>query len=87
VLGILSVLLCGPIAAIPAVILGAKGRKAAAEGQANNQGMATAGLVIGWIVIGFAVVGLVLFTIAIVTAGGWHEYWSTVSSSSRSSRY
>jgi hypothetical protein len=49
VLGILSVLGCGLLTGIAAIITGSKSRKAAAEGQADNGGMGLAGLIMGWV--------------------------------------
>ena len=64
VLGIVSVLGCGLITGIPAIIIGHKSRKAQQEGQADNGGMGLVGIITGWvgiawttIVVGFLVVG------------------------------
>ena len=49
-LGIASfVLFFGFIAGVPAIIIGNQAKHAAARGEANNAGMATAGIVLGWI--------------------------------------
>ncbi|WP_205692901.1 DUF4190 domain-containing protein [Cellulomonas sp. IC4_254] len=62
-LGIAAFVCLGPFAGIPAIITGVLGRKAAQRGEANNGGLALAGLIIGsiacagWVVfflIGFA---------------------------------
>ncbi len=64
------VLSCSFITGIPAIILGNKARQAAAEGLANNRGMATAVVVLGWVSVGLAVISLVwLFAF-----GGWAWY-------------
>jgi hypothetical protein len=47
VLGIVSLVCFGPIAGIPAIITGVLGRKAAARGEANNGGLALAGIILG----------------------------------------
>jgi hypothetical protein len=56
IMGIISFFCLGPILGIPAIILGANGRKAANEGQATNGGMATAGMVLGIISTIFVVI-------------------------------
>jgi F0F1-type ATP synthase membrane subunit c/vacuolar-type H+-ATPase subunit K len=63
VLGILSIVLCGIIAGIAAIIVGNNAKKAVARGEANNGGMATAGVVLGWISVALTVIGLVVFAI------------------------
>ena len=59
VLGILSVLGCGILTGIAAIITGSKSRRAQQEGLADNGGMGLAGLIMGW-------VGSVLVTLAVV---------------------
>lgn len=49
----------GFLTGIPAIILGMKGRRAAAEGRANNGGTATAGLVVGWAVTVLSILGMI----------------------------
>jgi len=66
VLGLLGVLGCVFFTGIPAVIVGANARKAVAAGQANNDGMATAGIVLGWVATGLGVLVVALFLIALV---------------------
>ena len=74
VLGIVGIVLsCGFFAGIPAIITGHLARKAVAQGQANNGGMATAGIVLGWI----ATIGMVLLIIALVAlvaTGTWSDW-------------
>lgn len=48
VLGILSVLGCGILTGIAAIIVGHKSRRAQREGQADNGGMGLAGIITGW---------------------------------------
>ena len=67
VLGIVSIFMCGFFAAIPAIIVGNRAKRAVAEGQANNGGMATAGVVIGWIVVGLSALAVVVVIIVVVT--------------------
>ncbi|WP_265521074.1 DUF4190 domain-containing protein [Oerskovia flava] len=58
VLGIVSMLVCGLFTGIPAVILGHNAKRAVAEGQADNPGMATAGIVLGWVAIALSVLAV-----------------------------
>lgn len=63
VLGIVSLVSCGFLTGIPAIIVGNNARKAAATGEANNPGMATAGVVTGWIGTALSALGLVLYAV------------------------
>ena len=65
VLGIAGWLCLGFLAGIPAIVLGAKSRRAAAEGRATNGGMGTAGMVLGWAVTVLTVVGAILVIVLI----------------------
>jgi hypothetical protein len=69
VLGIASLVACGFIAGIPAIILGRQGQRAADEGQANNRSLSTAGMVLGWISVAFSIIGIIIFIIAVSVAG------------------
>lgn len=61
VLGICSfVLSCFFVTGIPAVIIGNNAKRAVERGEADNPGMATAGVVLGWIAIGLSAL-LLLF--------------------------
>ncbi|WP_454043742.1 DUF4190 domain-containing protein [Cellulosimicrobium sp. Marseille-Q8652] len=61
VLGIASfVLSCGFLTGIPAIVLGTQARRAVASGQADNGGLATAGIVLGWISVALSVVAIAL---------------------------
>jgi hypothetical protein len=74
VLGIAAfVLSCGLFTGIPAVIVGNSAKRAVAEGQANNDGMATAGIILGWVAIGLSVVGLVLLLAFLPAFLAWVE--------------
>ncbi|UZN01581.1 DUF4190 domain-containing protein [Cellulomonas sp. S1-8] len=66
VLGLLGVLGCVFFTGVPAVLIGGNARKAVAAGQANNEGMATAGIVLGWIATGLGVLFAVIFVLAAV---------------------
>lgn len=71
--GILSYVFCPLVLGIAAIITGTMGRRAADEGLANNRGMATAGLILGWVNVALAVIGIVFFFVAIAAglfAGG-----------------
>lgn len=67
VLGIVSIVMClGPLAGIPAIILGGKAKRAVAEGRANNESLGKIGVILGWIgtiavtlfwILWFAVIG------------------------------
>ncbi|QTE30787.1 DUF4190 domain-containing protein [Pengzhenrongella sicca] len=76
VLGIVSfVLSCGLFTGIPAIIVGTMAKRAVAEGQANNRGMAVAGVVLGWISTVLSV--LVIVGIIIIAAtGNWDSSYS-----------
>jgi len=63
VTGILSFVFCPLLLGIAAIITGTMSRKAADQGLANNRGMGTAGLILGWINVALVVVGIVLFFI------------------------
>ncbi|MCF3962321.1 DUF4190 domain-containing protein [Streptomyces fuscigenes] len=73
VLGIVSVVgfclygVVGIITGILAIVFGIKGRRKADNGEANNRGAATAGLIMGWIgaVIGLLVVAFIVVAIVI----------------------
>lgn len=62
VLGILSIICCGFIAGIPAIILGnqAKGEIDASGGAQGGRGMAQAGFILGIIGCVLSVIGLIL---------------------------
>lgn len=66
ILGILSIVACGLLAGIPALIVGGSARKeiAASGGAQTGDGMAKAGVILGWISVAFTVVA-VLFLILV----------------------
>jgi Domain of unknown function (DUF4190) len=64
VLGLLGVMGCVFFTGIPAVVVGNNARRAVAAGQANNDGMATAGIVLGWVATGLGV--LVVLVLALM---------------------
>jgi hypothetical protein len=74
VLGIAGIVLCGLFAGIPAIIVGNNAKRAAAQGEANNGGLGTAGVILGWISVGLSVLGIVIwvfiFGLAAANNGG-----------------
>lgn len=68
VLAIASFFTLGFLVAIPAVILGNMGRRAADEGQANNRSLSTAGIIVGWVNIALCALGIVIAVIVVIAA-------------------
>ncbi|MFD6447560.1 DUF4190 domain-containing protein [Promicromonospora sp. NPDC060204] len=64
--GILSWILCPLILGIVAIVTGNASRKAIREGLANNSGMATAGLVLGWINVALTAAGILVWVVFVV---------------------
>jgi hypothetical protein len=60
VLGILSIVCCGFIAGVPAIILGIQSKKAAAEGLATNGNLGNIGFILGIIGTAWTVVAAIL---------------------------
>jgi hypothetical protein len=73
VTGILSWILCPVVLGIAAIATGSASRKAVREGQANNPGMAMAGLILGWVNVGLVggiiVVWVLFLLVAFIGAG------------------
>ena len=65
VTGILSYVFCPLVLGIAAIVTGTMSRKAADQGLANNRGMGTAGLILGWINVALVVLGILFFVIAL----------------------
>ncbi|MBO3087045.1 DUF4190 domain-containing protein [Cellulomonas dongxiuzhuiae] len=65
VLGLLGIMGCLFLTGVPAVIVGNNARRAVAAGEADNDGMATAGIVLGWVATGLGV--LALLAVAFLT--------------------
>lgn len=77
VLGIISIVMCGFIAGIPAAILGKMEMNAIERGEASaaGKGLATAGFWIGAIVSGcscLATIGYVILMISVGTTGAYN---------------
>ncbi|WP_423464047.1 DUF4190 domain-containing protein [Promicromonospora sp. MS192] len=80
VTGILSYVMCPLLLGIAAIITGTMSRRAADEGLANNRGMGTAGLILGWINVALFVLVAAFFIVALAAgllAGGLGE-WNDV---------
>jgi len=70
ILGICSLLICGPICGPLAIVYGNKAKSEinSSNGRLGGAGLATAGIVLGWIGVAFAVIGILIVIAAI--AGG-----------------
>lgn len=65
ILGIFGVISCPVVLSIPAVIVGNQAKaKIAADPSLDGEGLARAGVVLGWVGIGLAAVGLVAAILA-----------------------
>ncbi|RPF21131.1 DUF4190 domain-containing protein [Myceligenerans xiligouense] len=75
VLGIISIVMCGFLAGIPAIIVGNKARQAVRNGEADNDGMGLAGIITGWIgtVISILVIAFYVIVIFIGVSGGFES--------------
>jgi hypothetical protein len=75
VLGILSLVSFSILAGIPAIILGNASRERirASSGQLTGEGLATAGVVMGWISVALAlVIVFIVFMMAFIIVPGLH---------------
>jgi Domain of unknown function (DUF4190) len=79
VLGLVAIFVCGLLAGIPAVIVGNRAKRAVAAGEANNPGMATAGIVLGWVSIILSIIGAII-VIGLIATGGILETTGTTTS-------
>jgi hypothetical protein len=71
VLGIVGIVVgCVFVTGIPAVILGNNAKRAVAAGEANNLGMAQAGIVLGWISIALGVVAVGFVVLYLIGMAG-----------------
>jgi hypothetical protein len=70
ILGICGLLICSLICSPLAIMYGKRARRsiAASGGRLGGDGMATAGIILGWIGIGFLILGLVVAVIFIIAA-------------------
>lgn len=78
VLGLVGMFVCGIFTAIPAIVVGANAKRAVAAGEANNEGMATAGIILGWIQVALTLLSLVWLFVF----GGFAVLMAIVNSSS-----
>ena len=64
---------CLPLS-IAAIVLGSKAKRAVSEGRANNGGMASAGIILGWvgIAVGIIVVAVIIWLAS--NAGGMEQF-------------
>jgi hypothetical protein len=70
VLGLASVvLLLGVFTGIPAIIIGNQGRRAVRAGEANNEGTALTGVVLGWLSLAI-LAAVIVFVVLRFLAGG-----------------
>lgn len=72
ILGIVSIVCCGILAGIPALILGniAKKEIAAAGGMQSGGGMAKAGVILGIISIALTIIYIILYVTGVMTFSG-----------------
>lgn len=72
ILGIVSLVCCGFLAGIPAIILGSSAKKkiTASGGTLGGEGMAKVGIILGWISIGLTIIGVLIWIIALATGNG-----------------
>lgn len=72
VLGLVALVAqCYFVAGIPAIIVGRQGQRAADEGLANNRGMSTAGVVLGWVAVGLSLLVVGIAVIALLVGAPW----------------
>jgi hypothetical protein len=89
VTGILSFVFCPLLLGIAAIVTGTMSRKAADQGLANNRGMGTAGLILGWINVALVVLGIAFFIFALAAgllSGGFGD-WGDMNDMERYSDY
>ncbi|HEY0189112.1 MAG TPA: DUF4190 domain-containing protein [Cellulomonas sp.] len=70
VLSILGMTCLGLFGSIPALIVGYNARAAVKRGEANNGGMVTASLVLGWVGLALTIISIVYF----FASGGWDAF-------------
>jgi hypothetical protein len=67
ILGICSLLICGPICGPLAIIYGNKAKReiAGSNGNLTGGGMATAGVIMGWIAVALTIIAVLIIIVAI----------------------
>lgn len=73
VLGLVGFFICSLLTSVPGIVLGVQARRAVARGEANNGGLATAGLVVSWVVTGLYVL-LIAFVLVVISSVGFDEF-------------
>jgi hypothetical protein len=68
VLGLVGVLFAGLFTGIPAIVIGQRARRAVRAGQAGGDGMALAGVILGWIATVFSVLIVAFVVVAVIVA-------------------
>lgn len=68
VLGIVSLVCCGLLAGIPAIILGKKSKEAQAQGVATNGNLGNVGYILGIIGTVLTTIGILLYVFLVVLA-------------------
>ena len=70
ILGICSLLVCGPICGPLAIVYGNKAKSEinASNGNLTGGGMATAGIVMGWIAVALTVIAVLVIIVAIASS-------------------
>ncbi len=70
ILGLLSIVAFSILTGVPAIILGNNARKniRASGGRLTGDGLAVAGIIMGWVSVGFAVIGILLVIIFVLGA-------------------
>lgn len=89
VTGILSYVFCPLVLGIAAIVTGTMSRRAADQGLANNRGMGTAGLILGWINVALAILGVAFFIFLLgagLLSGGFGD-WGDMRDMERYSDY
>lgn len=71
VCGIVGLTVCAPVG-IAAIVLGGQARTdiAASGGRLQGDGMAQAGVIMGWISVGLLIFGILVFVIVLAAAAG-----------------
>jgi hypothetical protein len=75
VLGIIGIGMCPLIASIVAIILGSQAKaRIAADPSLEGEGMAKAGVILGWIGVGLGAIGIIFFVLSIAFSVGSGQF-------------
>lgn len=77
VLGILGIVCCSIVTAIPAIIVGKNSQKAAEQGLATNGQLGKVGVILGWIGIGLFVLTVVSWVALLATGNAEWDFSTT----------